>query len=104
MMRTTIDECQIRSSDEAEYYLADAFEIYCKTTHPVTKRNMTEHETEVLEWCQENSHQPIMPAFAKLRKPFPGYSFYEMYIVDILHTYIGKIYIIVIYIKTNIIY
>jgi hypothetical protein len=86
MMRSSIANFKIRSTKPE---LSNVWKIFCKRRRVATGKQLTNTEKELLEWCRQNSVQPIQPAFECLSSPFPLWSHYMNYPPDRLHTLIG---------------
>jgi hypothetical protein len=86
MMRSSIANCRIRSQQPN---LSKAWNIFCKSRRVDTRKTMTDQDKQLLEWCRQNSVQPLKSGLEDLIKPFEDWSPYMMYPPDRLHTLIG---------------
>lgn len=85
-MSTQIDLIPLRESRDVIPYLTKAFAAYCKYSR---KEALSEDDKNVLKFCYDNSLQPMLPSFFKLKIPFCGFSHYGRFPFDLMHTFIG---------------
>jgi len=81
-----ISNCTTRDGEEASVYLKGAYSIFCKKVQGL---KLNDREKDVLNYCKGKSIHPLELAVMKLNLPFPGYSVYDYYRPDLLHTLIG---------------
>ena len=86
LMSTQIDLIPRRESTDVIPYLTKAFAAYCKYSR---KEALSEDDKTVLDFCYDNSLQPMLPSFFKLNIPFRGFSHYERFPFDLMHTFNG---------------
>lgn len=90
--------CQIRRSDILKFnaqaivprddnasgeLLPFAFPAYCKKLKSLP---LTANEQALLQWCKDNSLNPLRPSFFSLRKPYDDFNVYSMAPFDYMHT------------------
>jgi hypothetical protein len=85
-MSTQIDLIPRRKCTDVIPYLTKAFAAFCKYSR---KEALSQDEKTVLKFCKDNSLQPLLPSFFKLKIPFPGFSGYGRFPFDLMHTFVG---------------
>ena len=76
-----------RSSEEAKVHLEIAFQAFCKK---MKKKKLIDEEKKALEYCESHSIYPIMLAVMNMELPFEGFSAYEYFRQDLMHTLLGR--------------
>ena len=78
----------IRSSEEAKVHLHIAFNAFCKR---MKRQQLIEKEKAALKYCESHSIHPIMLAVMNMDLPFEGFSAYEFFRQDLMHTLLGRL-------------
>lgn len=68
-----------------------AFSAYCKKKKFRGKNHLSEREVEALAYCDAHSIYPLMLAVMNIEPPFKGFSAYEYYRQDLMHTLLGRL-------------
>jgi hypothetical protein len=88
MMLSDISEYDIRDSETYNIQLQYAFNSFVKKCK-VSKRGLTDHERQILDYCFEKSIHPLYPALNELEPSYKGHTAYRRCAHDLLHTMIG---------------
>jgi len=78
----------VRDSEEAKMYLVGAFSAFCKKKKA---SKLSSREIASLKYCENNSLHPIMLAVMNIGLPYIGFSAYEYFRPDIMHTLLGRL-------------
>ena len=89
MMNSDLSEYYMRHQDSYTKYLKYAFDSFCTSVKIQYPRNLPDRMKRCLEFCQNNSLQPLLPAFSLLQPCYKGHSTYSMVPPDLMHTFIG---------------
>ena len=88
LQNPNIEGLRIRDSEEAINVLENAYDIYVKK---VKGKALSVEEKGVLKWCQDRSINPVKLGVMYLEVPFEGFSHYEYFKPDLLHTMLGQL-------------
>jgi hypothetical protein len=89
MMDSDITDCTIRDAQEYNKMLETAFEAFAMSVKIKFPRNLPEDMKLCLDFCQQHSLQPLLPALNTLEPAYEGHSAYEMVPPDLMHTFGG---------------
>jgi len=89
MMNSDISEFCIRDTQKYNDHLEGALAAFAMSVKIKFPRNLPDRVRDCLQFCKDNSLQPLYPALNWLEPAYIGHSTYQMYPPDLMHTFVG---------------